>query len=215
MAQEMKIMHEDVLASLPDYIGAQPFEESDRGQDQIIRLAEFIRRRFPSISPELLERIFEDAAAGILRDGTGAAVPVTTYGKKIGIELLGRVLGAWITGESRKVQIAVPKEEIKAKSPQAHYVELWEYVDEHAELPPLRFWKMIHAYLVSTGELPELRAAAPEVKRKGRAAQALGEALKSMELSDRRYISAISDHFQRLGKIRAQNRENEINNHES
>lgn len=199
MAQQ-KLMHEDVLAALPEYLGAQPFEDSERGQDQIIKLAEFIRRRFPAVSPDKLERIFEDAAAGILRDPTGAPVPVTTYGKKIGMELIGRVLGAWLTVESRKVQIISAKDEIKVKTAEEHYTELSEYVDENGSLPPLRFWRMIHSYLVSTGDLPELKSAS-EHKPKGRAAQTLAEAIKGKELSDRKYIAALSDHFHKLGKL--------------
>ena len=196
-------MHEDVLLNLPDYIGAQPFEDSEAGQNQIIKLADFIRRRFPKVSPKKMEEIFENAAAGMLLDNTGKPVSVNTYGKKIGIDLIGRTLGAYMIIESRKIKISAPaQDEMKAKTPEDHYQELLEYVRENGELPPLRFWKLIHRHLAQKGELKEIKEpSVPVSKFKGRIAQSMAEALKQKSASDEVYRKSLEDYFTQNGVI--------------
>jgi len=197
MAQETELMHEDVLSTLPAYIGAQPFDDTNAGQDQIIKLAGFIRKYFPSVSPKKLEEIFEQAAAGFLMDGTGQPISVSTFGKQIGIEMLSRVLRAHAIVESRKVKIEQPKEEDRARTAADHYEELKQYMKEHKELPSLRFWRTIHTYLVQHQELEAIRIPAPAKRVKGRAAQALGEALKEKAVDDAVYKAALFNYFKK------------------
>ena len=187
MAQE--IMHEDVLIALPKYIGAQPFDDTDAGQDQVIKLAGFIRKYYPTVSPQKLEEIFEQAATGML-----GAVSVATYGKQIGIDLLSTVLNAWKVIESRKVKITQPKDDIQPRSRKEHYEELKEYRQENQALPSLRFWSLIHDYLVEQKQLPAIRKP-KSTQPRGRAARTLGEALMEKEVSDAKYKEALRLYF--------------------
>jgi len=200
MAQEKELMIEDVLYSLPDYIGADPFGDHDRGQNQIIKLADFIRKYFPDVDAQKLEQIFERAAAGMLRDGTGGAVSVNTFGKKIGIELLSRVLGAYKVEQSRRVERKSSFDEIPSKTAEDHYMELVEYVREHRELPALRFWKTIHRFLARMGDVSPIAEPAPKPTR-GRAAQTLGEALEEKSASDEKYKEALREYFIKKGQL--------------
>ena len=67
----MEKMIEDVLLELPAYIGAEPYPDTDAGQDLIMKLADFIRRNFATTTAEMLEQAFEQAASGALRDAQG------------------------------------------------------------------------------------------------------------------------------------------------
>ena len=161
----MEKMIEDVLLELPAYIGAEQFPDTDAGQDQIIKLADFIRRNFKATTAQMLEQAFEQAASGALRDAQGNLISVNTYGKCIGIDLIGRILQAVEIREQRKVRINKPKDDAPAPSPQQYLDELIEYVHEHGQMPALRFWRLIHNLLASEGKIPAIRETRSERKR--------------------------------------------------
>ena len=161
----MEKMIEDVLLELPAYIGAEQFPDTDAGQDQIIKLADFIRRNFKATTAEMLEQAFEQAASGALRDAQGNLISVNTYGKCIGIDLIGRILQAVEIREQRKVRINKPKDDAPAPSPQQHLDELIEYVQEYRMMPALRFWRVIHNLLASEGKIPAIIENRSERKR--------------------------------------------------
>jgi hypothetical protein len=161
----MEKMIEDVLLELPAYIGAEPYPDSDAGQDQIIKLADFIRRNFKSTTAEMLEQAFEQSASGALRDAFGNMISVNTYGKCIGIDLIGRILQAVQMREQRKVRIQQPVDDTPAATPQNHLDELLDYVKEYNQMPDLRFWRVIHQLLVSDGKIPAIKVNRSERKR--------------------------------------------------
>ena len=195
----MEKMIEDVLLELPAYIGAEQFPDTDAGQDQIIKLADFIRRNFKSTTAEMLEQAFEQAASGALRDGQGNLISVNTYGKCIGIDLIGRILQAVEIREQRKVRINKPKDDAPAPSPQQHLDELIDYVQEHGKMPDLRFWRLIHNLLASEGKIPAIRENRSERKR-GTLSRMFDEATTT-EINGKLYRDAIEKYFKSINLL--------------
>ena len=149
----------NTIVLLPSYIGAPRFESIDNQFERersVISIANFIMKRFPKITAEQLVDAFEMAAAGELTE-EGKMINPATFGKLINIEVIGRVLRAYAEWHRMK-RIAPAKADFTKKAlpeasrgPEAQYHELRNYVIENRKLPELRFWKVIHNYLVEKG----------------------------------------------------------------
>jgi hypothetical protein len=195
----MEKMIEDVLLELPAYIGAEPYPDTDAGQDQIMKLADFIRRNFKGTTAEMLERAFEQAASGLLRDAKGNEISINTYGKCIGIDLIGRILQSVEVREQRKIRIKQPKDEIPHRKPSDHLNELIEYVQEHHQMPSLRFWRVIHHCLASEGKIPAMKESAAERSRG--TLRAMLETTLQSEITAEHYKNEIEEYFKSINLL--------------
>ena len=81
----------NAIDHLPEYIGAPSFGKNEQ---PIIMVANFILRRFPSVDAMKLVEAFELAASGELYEN-GRKLTVSTYGRQINIDSVGKILSAY------------------------------------------------------------------------------------------------------------------------
>jgi len=157
------LSHENLKAllktvdELPSYIGATPFGEN---HNEVVVIANFIMRRFRTITPEKLVDAFELAACGELFDGH-QRVKVTSYGKPLNIDVMGTVLMAYKQRQEKErarpkpapVNRQIESGEKFVATPEYHYLNMLSQIDESGELPKVHLWKTIHGYMVEKGML--------------------------------------------------------------
>jgi len=152
------------IDALPFYIGAKPFGDDET---PIIMIANFIWRRFPKVDPAVLVDAFELAASGdLMLDGK--RVNANTYGNRLDIEFVGRVLKAYQLRQ--RAEAARPKlvqENKLLEAPRVDKSWHWETIlkeaKETGQAPPFRQYVLAYDYLVSEGIMTPVKE--PEGRR--------------------------------------------------
>ncbi len=150
---------------LPFYIGAKPFGDDET---PIVMISNFIWKRFPKVDATALVEAFELAASGdLMLDGK--RVNANTYGNRLDIEFVGRVLKAFqLRQRSEAARPKMVQETNLLEAPKVDKAWHWEQIIDKAketgEVPAFMQYTLAYDYLVSEGimkpvEQPEGRRA--------------------------------------------------------
>lgn len=187
------------IDQLPFYMGAKPFD----AEIEIIMIANFIIKKYPSLSPKQLVEAMEDAAAGELWLD-GKRVQARTYGNQLNIDVLGTILTAW--REKDRQRRAAPKPvlpkshrieaPVDLATPEWHYDNLIKEIAEEGKMPAYRPFSIIHAHMVEQGMLKKLPPQPTESRFKARV-RALSD-----EIAKDPYRDSIAAYLRKTGIIK-------------
>ncbi len=132
---------------LPSMVGAEPFSINDEWL--IMNIAKFILEQYGNLKPEEIHLAFTLAAKRRLKDENHKVVDATTYGQKLSINIVGKVLTAYQEGvrrvksEPERLKSVQMSKRIEASrntmDPKDAYDLLVKLCEEEGEFPKMFF----------------------------------------------------------------------------
>lgn len=148
----------DTIDLMPTMVGAPPFTRDDEWI--IVSIAKFIVSEYPKFGIYDVQKAFSMGAKRELRDESHNIVEINTYGQKISVNLIGKVLAAYRLHKERqraagsnmfplkKKMIEAPKKEEERMTPKLAYKMLVEECRKEGQLPKYFFlYSMVYRYV--------------------------------------------------------------------
>lgn len=188
------------VQSIPEHIAAPPFPRTIEGRDAIVKIADFVAKWFPDVTPEQIDTAFEMVAAGVLTDGDNQII-VDTYGRPVTTGIVGRVLRAHQNQIKRMVTVNRPtNDEPTVDRPPAawHFEKMMTEVRATGKLPAFHAFGIITKYMIEQ----KMIRSVPAERRKvySNRVQSLADAMK--QTSER---SAVEKWLRENGHIKKEN----------
>ena len=140
------------VVKMPDYCAAPTFPVNDKGLEQIDAIVDFIRRRFPQLTPEQCLKAFDLCAARELTHGSETVI-CDTYGRPLTIGIVGRVLAAFQSRLKMSVNTETTQqfEPVEKPSAEWHFERMLDEVKNTGQLSTFHPFKIIVKHMAESG----------------------------------------------------------------